>query len=479
MTVMTSGLLLDIKNITIRYPGFSVLPGTSFSISRGENILVTGKNGSGKTSLMKALTGEVSICRGNISRYHKLPLSKNISYISFENLRKIIRKQADIEEAEYYSGREIKPEVFSALDKDKPFSKVFDSDPFRGKTIDNLSSGELRKFQILKALENEPELIILDEPFDGLDIRSAELLKNLIADICSSDIALILVTHRGDEIGGCSFRCLAVDDNRVFEVENPGLLKISDSTMPDLSEFEKFKTGFKKEVIVSLSDCSVFYGEKKILKNINLQISRGEKWVIKGENGCGKSTLLSLVTGDNLQVYSNNVKVFGKKRGTGTTIWELKKNTGYISPSLHLKYDKKTEAYKVLLSGYFDSVGLYRKPDKKQTDTAKYIFRKFNIEDLFYKSFLSLSYGQQRLVLILRALIKDPDLVIMDEPCHGLDSFHRKIVLNIVRTICKMPHKSLIYVTHSDSELDFDYNYVFEFLREKDNSGYYTRITKI
>jgi molybdate transport system ATP-binding protein len=476
---MTKGLLLEIKDITIYYPGSFVLPGTSFSISRGENILVTGKNGSGKTSLMKALTGEVSICKGNISRYHKLPLSKNISYISFENLRKILRKQESLEEAEYYSGKEIKPDAFTVLDKNKGFSEIFDFNSFKGKKIDNLSSGELRKFQILKALETDPELIILDEPFDGLDTNSVKLLKNFISNLCCSDIALILVTHRADEILNCNFKYLAVYDNKVFEVESPDLLKISDEKIPDLTEFEKFKPDFKKEIIAELSNCSVYYGEKKVLENINLQISTGEKWVVKGENGCGKSTLLSLITGDNLQVYSNDVKVFGKKIGLGTTLFEFKKKTGYVSPSLHLKYDKKIEAYKVLISGYFDSVGLYKKPDKIQIDTAKYIFKKFNIDNLFYKSFLSLSYGQQRLVLILRALIKDPDLIIMDEPCHGLDSFHRKIVLDIVRTICKMPQKSLIYVTHSDSEFDFDYDFVFEFIRKKDNFGYYTKTTRV
>ncbi|MCB9481719.1 MAG: ATP-binding cassette domain-containing protein [Desulfobacteraceae bacterium] len=476
---MTKGLLLEIKDITIYYPGSFVLPGTSFSISRGENILVTGKNGSGKTSLMKALTGEVSICKGNISRYHKLPLSKNISYISFENLRKILRKQEILEEAEYYSGKEIKPDAFNVFDENRSFSKIFDLNSFKGKKIDNLSSGELRKFQILKALENDPELLILDEPFDGLDSNSVDLLKKFVLDLCCSDIAVILVTHRVDEISGCNFKYLAVNDNKVFEIDNPDILKISDGKTPDLTEFEKFKPDFKKELIAELSNCSVHYGEKKVLENINLQISTGEKWVVKGENGCGKSTLLSLITGDNLQVYSNEVRVFGKKRGFGTTLWEFKKNTGYVSPSLHLKYDKKIEAYKVLISGYFDSVGLYRKPDKIHIDTAKYIFKKFNIDNLFYKSFLSLSYGQQRLVLILRSLIKDPDLIIMDEPCHGLDSFHRKIVLDIVRTICKMPHKSLIYVTHSDLELDFNYDYIFEFIRKKDNLGYYTKTIRV
>jgi molybdate transport system ATP-binding protein len=475
---MAKGLLLDIKEITISYPGFFALPGTSFAVFKGDNILVTGENGSGKTSLMKAITGEVSICKGNISRYHKLPLSKNISYISFENLRKTIRKQAVIEEAEYYSGKKIKPGVFEILNKNDSVSKVFDIEGFKGKTIDNLSSGELRKFQILKALEKEPELIILDEPFDGLDPDSIENLKKLILKICYSDTALILVTHRTDEIPQFSFRCFAVYDNRVFEVEGPDILKFYNKELPDLSEFVVKKDDFKKEVIAELIGCNVFYDEKKVLENINLKISRGEKWVVKGENGCGKSTLLSLITGDNLQVYSNDVKVFGKKRGPGTSIWELKKNTGLISPLLHLKYDKNIEAFKVLLSGYFDSVGLYAKPSKKQLDTAKYIFKKFNIEDLFYKNFLFLSYGQQRLILILRSLIKDPDLIIMDEPCHGLDPFHRKIVKDIVRTICKMPHKSLIYVTHSDSELDFDYDFILEFLRKKDNLGYYTKTTE-
>ncbi|MGM0417466.1 MAG: ATP-binding cassette domain-containing protein [Thermodesulfobacteriota bacterium] len=170
------------------------------------------------------------------------------------------------------------------------------------------------------------------------------------------------------------------------------------------------------------------------------------------------------------------MKFSGKKRGTGESLWEIKEKIGFVSPDFHLKYNKDIETYKVLLSGYFDSVGLYQNPDEKQLKTVSFILNEFGLSDLYSRNFNKLSYGQQRLILILRALIKNPELIIMDEPCHGLDSHHRELVLKIVSTICLMKHKTLIYVTHCDDELDFDYDYRFEFYNEKNNSNYKTRI---
>ncbi|MGM0417467.1 MAG: ATP-binding cassette domain-containing protein [Thermodesulfobacteriota bacterium] len=290
-----------------------MLPGTSFSVHKGDNFVVTGENGSGKTSLMKVFTAEIPVCRGSVIRNHKLPLSKNIAYLSFENLKKILKKEASTEEAEYYSGRLIKKDALEHLiSNDTP---VFKKTNLNSKKITDLSSGELRKFQIIKALENKPEILILDEPFEGLDLSSEKELKFFISSVSSSDTVLFLVTHKPDDTDLEKFKHLHVSNNKVefYEKYQSGLN--FKKQHPDLGKFVYQKKEFKPEIIADIKSADVFYDNRIILKNLDFKISSGEKWVIKGENGCGKSTLLSLITGDHLQSYSNKIEIFGKKTG--------------------------------------------------------------------------------------------------------------------------------------------------------------------
>jgi len=464
---MQKKILIDLKNITIKLSDTFLLPDTSFSVHKGDNFVVTGENGSGKTSLMKVLTSEIPVCRGSIFRNHKLPLSKNIAYLSFENLKKILKKEALTEEAEYYSGKLLKKDALEHfLSND---DSVFKQTNLKSKKITDLSSGELRKFQIIKALENKPEILILDEPFDGLDSGSEKKLKLLISSLSFSDTVLFLVTHKPEDIELEKFMHIHVSGNKVeFYKKYQWNLNLK-KHLPDLGKFVYHKKKFNPEIIADIKNADVFYDDRIILKNINFSIS-------SGENGCGKSTLLSLITGDHLQSYSNKIEIFGKKRGTGESLWDIKEKIGFVSPDFHLKYNKDIETYKVLLSGYFDFVGLYQKPDEKQIKNACFILNEFGLSDLYSRNFNKLSYGQQRLILILRSLIKNPELIIMDEPCHGLDKYHRELVLKIVRTICLIKHKALVYVTHSDDELNFEYDYIFEFYKEKSELNYKTRI---
>ncbi len=473
-------LLIDIKNITVRLRDRDLLPETSLEIRKGENYLVTGKNGSGKTTLMRVLTGESCLCRGSVKRFHKLPLSKYIVSLSFEKLKKLLRSNDKIEESEYYSGKALMPEIsFETSEINEVLQGVesLSHEKIKGKKICHLSNGELRKYQILKAFSSEPEILILDEPFDGLDLESRKELKEIIKKIGSSHISLFIVTHSIDEIPDIDFRHISIYDGKVHLTEIINLEYFDEETV-ELSGVLSDEKDKNTREIINISDAKVSYRNKNIFSNLDFKVNLGEKWVILGENGCGKSTLLSLINGDHLQAYSNNIEVFGRKRGTGESLWEIKKNIGFISSDFHFRYDKNIEAYKVLLSGYFDSTGLYEKPSRQQIKKVDLMFDKFQLGHLYNRNFRFLSYGQQRILLVLRALVKDPQLVIMDEPCHGLDHYNRNLVLNIARAICKIKNKSLIYVTHSLNELDFHYDFIFKFIKDPSSRKYVTKIKK-
>ena len=210
---------------------------------------------------------------------------------------------------------------------------------------------------------------------------------------------------------------------------------------------------FHTEHIVDLNKVSIRYGERVILKELDWTVKCGEKWALSGENGAGKSTLLSLICADNPQSYACDISLFGRKRGSGESIWEIKKHIGYVSPEMHRAYLKNLPAIDIVASGLHDSIGLYRKMQEKDVATCVWWMDIFGIADLKDRSFLQLSSGEQRMVLLARAFVKDPELLILDEPLHGLDMRNRRLVKDVIEAFCARKDKTLIMVTHYQEEL--------------------------
>ncbi|WP_278599509.1 ABC transporter ATP-binding protein, partial [Bacteroides nordii] len=212
-------------------------------------------------------------------------------------------------------------------------------------------------------------------------------------------------------------------------------------------------TNYDSEEVVRLNKVSIRYGDRIILKELDWVVRRGEKWALSGENGAGKSTLLSLVCADNPQSYACDISLFGRKRGTGESIWEIKKHIGYVSPEMHRAYLKNLPTIEIVASGLHDSIGLYKRPQQEQIAICEWWMDIFGIVRLKDKPFLQLSSGEQRLALLARAFVKDPELLILDEPLHGLDTFNRRRVKKVIEAFCRRRDKTMIMVTHYESEL--------------------------
>ena len=204
--------------------------------------------------------------------------------------------------------------------------------------------------------------------------------------------------------------------------------------------------------ILQFNNITIRYDNRVILNNLSWTVHEGEHWAITGQNGAGKSTLLSLVCADNPQAYACDFEIFGHKRGTGESIWDIKKHIGYVSPEMHRSYQKNITALEVVASGLFDTVGLFMHPDQEQLKKSLYWMRIFRIEDLASRSYLKLSSGEQRLCLLARAFVKDPELLILDEPMHGLDMSNMNHILIIIDIFVRRPRKTLIMVSHYPSE---------------------------
>ena len=204
---------------------------------------------------------------------------------------------------------------------------------------------------------------------------------------------------------------------------------------------------------MEIAGASVTYDKTQVLRRVSWTVRSGQNWVLRGRNGSGKSTLISLITADNPQAYANDIRLFGRQRGSGESIWEIKEQIGWMAPELQFHYYGEVSCYEVVCSGLYDTVGLYRERSRREDRAVRQWMENLEVQAWADEPFGALSDGQQRLVLMARALVKEPPLVILDEPCQGLDPVHRQRVLAILDQVAREPHSTLIYVTHHRAEI--------------------------
>jgi len=274
---------------------------------------------------------------------------------------------------------------------------------------------------------------------------------------------IILVLSMFDSVPDFITHVVQVDDMKVGEKQTRDeyLAVYKPFTKPMLTEDKKQAiidlpyddNLLEDEHVVDLHHVSIRYGKRTILKELDWSVKRGEKWALSGENGSGKSTLLSLVCADNPQSYACDIDLFGRKRGTGESIWEIKKHIGYVSPEMHRAYQKDLPAIDIVASGLHDSIGLYVRPKPEQRSICEFWMNVFGVGDLKDRTFLKISSGEQRLVLLARAFVKDPELLILDEPLHGLDTDNRRLVKEVIEAFNDRKNKTMIMVTHYANEL--------------------------
>ena len=319
------------------------------------------------------------------------------------------------------------------------------------KYIITLSSGELRKFQLTKTLFANPRLLIMDNPFVGLDAQTRDQLKQLLLLLASErNIEIMLVLSKTDEIPEFVTEIIDIDGSHGAPVP-PNVL--SDDKREAILSLPDSNKDYDCRRVIEMHQVSIRYGERTILRNVDWTIMNGERWALSGQNGSGKSTLLSLICADNPQSYACDITLFDRPRGSGETIWDIKKHIGYVSPEMHRSYKRNLPAIRIVASGLMDSIGLYAVPEKKDYDKCRFWLDIFGISHLAERPFLQLSSGEQRLVLLARAFVKDPQLLILDEPLHGLDLWNRRLTKDVIETFCQRKNKTLIMVTHYQEEL--------------------------
>ena len=329
--------------------------------------------------------------------------------------------------------------------------ELFHLKPLLDKYIIFLSSGELRKFQMVKTLMAAPEILILDNPFIGLDAETRQQLSQVLYTLVNKEhLTLYLVLSRKAEVPAFVDETIWITDQSEMNAPAPHL---PEQKRQAIIQLPTKADDYQADIVVGMKDVSVSYGNHHILSRINWNVRQGERWALSGKNGSGKSTLLSLINADNPQAYACDITLFGHQRGSGETIWDIKRHIGYVSPEMHRSYQRNIPTLNIIASGLKDTIGLYIHVNEKEKEQCRWWMRIFGIEHLEDRPFLQLSSGEQRMVLLARAFVKDPELIILDEPFHGLDDYNQQLAKDIICAFCERPNKTLILVTHYEAEL--------------------------
>ena len=467
---------IETVNARTKKSEWSMAEPVNFSLDEGEHIAIIGRNGAGKSMLVDIITGRHPAFPDMVKYAFDEPYN-NIKHITFrdtyggDNDRTYFLQQRwnqmEIDEETPTVGSKLE-EAYQLAGEDTPerrllqkhIYELFHLEPLLDKYVILLSSGELRKFKLAASLFTNPKVLIMENPFIGLDAQTRDQLKELLAMLAlEHGLQIILVLAKTDEIPNFITHIVEVKEMRVLpkfsRSEERGVRSENTPTadIPLQCNLTPHSTLLTPQEIIHFNHVTIRYGERIILKDLDWTVRKGEHWSLSGQNGSGKSTLLSLVCADNPQSYACDISLFGRRRGSGESIWDIKKQIGYVSPEMHRGYKQNIPALQIVASGLKDTVGLYARANDTEKKQCQKWLNILGVGHLADRRFLEMSGGEQRLVLLARAFVKEPNLLILDEPLHGLDDENRRMVKDLVDNYCQDSEKTLIYVTHYQEEL--------------------------
>lgn len=510
--------LVTIEDCSVQDRFRTLLPRVDWQMCDGEAWLVTGPNGGGKDAFVRALASQAQFVP-NEARHPAVPLFSSVfsptegrggtAVVSLEAAAALIEEERRLDESEYMDKQDIGrtgrrficevlggpkgkdgplPQIAEKLDA-LPEVKLCGVGPILDRGLKFMSTGEIRRTLLCRALLSGCSLLILSDPFAGLDVLSRNILLEFFDTILKRQLAasgtdssfprIILSMERFHEIPSQINRVLEFRDGAVsfsgprdeYEAVLASRRAQKEASREAdkkafLAEIERIRTESDALVteinqapvpdsLIRFNKVNVGWDEHKVLVDVNWEVKKGEHWLIRGPNGSGKTTILELITGDNMQVFREDVSLFGRRRGTGETIWDIKRQLGIVSYRLHVEYRMVggTDLESVIVSGFHDSIGLYEQATDFELATARAWLRLAGFAGREHQAFSSLSYGEQRAILIVRAAVKCPRVLILDEPCHALDEDYRDKILDLLETVAATNTTTLLHVTHESDEV--------------------------
>ncbi len=472
--------LLELKNLEAGKRDQILLRDINWTIRAGEHWHITGPMGAGKSTLLQTILGKSRVFSGKVFySYLSNPASiserrKTMAFVSFTDRGKLFNS---VNAVHYYQQR------YNAFDSDGHLTvseyltdggftltdadhlnliKKFGLETLLDTERIKLSSGQTRKLILCKAFLKKPRILMLDNPHIGLDDDSREVFNNLVDQMVHHYDTSVILSGQLRSLPRCISHQLFLSKGSVkAQGTLDGRSQRTVKTDLDIKQkyaLDKIKYHFlvKQSTpsnlpVLKMRNVTICYGGREVIAPINWQVNHGEKWCLIGGNGSGKSTLVGLIYGDHPQAYGKDISLFGRRRGQGESIWDIKQKMGFTSPELHAFFPQELNAKEVILSGFSDT--LYPpKTNAKQQELCSIFLSYFGKPELIEKNWSHMSSGEQRLVLFIRALIKAPPLLLLDEPFQGLDPHQIDLCKKLLNDVLTENH-TLIFITHFRDEI--------------------------
>lgn len=500
--------LIEISDCRIQSKTKTFLSEINWTFKKGEAWLVIGPNGGGKADFVKALAGQLEFAHNGTESAYSNSFEDSVSIVSLEEAASLIEEERNRDESEYMDKEDIGrtgrayisevlggssrknaplPEIAYRLET-MPQVKLCGVEKILDRGLRYMSTGEIRRTLLCRALLSGKKLLVLSDPFAGLDADSRRILLEFFTTIVSKQKDsegdsgfphIVLCMERFHEIPDSINRVIEFKDREVsfcgdrdeYEIllakraEEKKLARQKDREA-FLCELERIRNEGKAiadginsvevpDSLIRFDGVNVGWDDHHVLVDLKWEVKKGDHYLVRGPNGSGKTTIMELITGDNMQVFREPVYLFGNRRGSGETIWDIKRHLGIVSYRLHVEYRMVggTDLQNVIVSGFHDSIGLYEYPSDYESSVARAWLKLAGFGGREHESFGNLSYGEQRAILILRAAVKSPRVLILDEPCHGLDEDYREKILDLLETVAETGTTTLLHVTHDPQEV--------------------------
>jgi molybdate transport system ATP-binding protein len=468
---MIDDAILELQDVHLVYRALPALRAINWTLHEGQQWACLGPNGAGKTSLARVISGQATHYSGNMCRSPRL-VERGVAYVCFEQAKALCDRDKKLDDSEFRAdasdpGTTVQAVILGGAAPDRRFHQWverFHIGHILQRGLRFISTGEMRKTLLIRAILGDPALLILDSPLDGLDRASQDDMRQIIDELLHSSITVVLLCRQLEDIPpgitdllvlndgatlACGERQAIIEQPAVTALMAPPLAELGPLPPPAPRPYTLPDSG----PLLELRKVCVRYGELEVLRNVNWILDRTTHCCVSGPNGCGKTTLLSLVTGDNHKAYGQDITLFGIRRGSGESVWDIKQKYGQLDNQLHLNYARGMRAVEVVVSGFFDTIGLYDDWGDTQRDIADQWLAALGLARYSRESFDALSFGQQRMVLLARAMVKSPIILLLDEPTLGLDGHHRKLMLRAIDHIAANSDTRIIFVSHSAGDV--------------------------
>ncbi|TXS88994.1 ATP-binding cassette domain-containing protein [Parahaliea maris] len=484
---MDTAPLLSLAGISLVYRALPALQDIDWQFDHGQQWACIGPNGSGKTSLARILSKQATHFSGELNRGDALQ-ERSVAYVCFEQARALVERDKKLDDSEFRAdasdpGTRVQDLILGGREADDAFLGWVERlrmGHILQRGLRYVSTGEMRKTLLLSAILAEPGLLILDNPLDGLDRAAQAELARIIDELLASGLPLLLLGRSLDGIPAGVTHLLVLAEGHVLAsgprrevTARADVQALMNPPLPPLGALppvaERAYTLPTEGPLLELHRVGVRYGDTQVLEGVEWTFERGQHCCIAGPNGCGKTTLLSLITGDNHKAYGQDITLFGVRRGSGESVWDIKQKYGLLDTQLHLNFKQRMGVLEVVISGFFDSVGLYDDWGDHQRHLAQDWLQALGMGDFLRERFDALSFGLQRMVLLARAMVKSPAVLILDEPTLGLDSHHRALMLRAIDHIAEHSDTQVIFVSHSAGDTPLCINQFLTFEPEGDS----------